>query len=66
VAVLASLFSHYGGYESAERFNDGLVVATWVGAAVVAGGALLALLIPPKRHAGGEVVTDLVPQPEAA
>ena len=37
VAVLASLFSRYGGYESAETFNDGLVVATWVGAAVVAG-----------------------------
>ena len=37
VAVLASLFARYGGYESAETFNDGLVLATWVGAAVVAG-----------------------------
>jgi EmrB/QacA subfamily drug resistance transporter len=50
VAVLASLFSRYGGYESAESFNDGLVVATWVGAAVVGAGALLALLIPPKQR----------------
>jgi EmrB/QacA subfamily drug resistance transporter len=46
VAVLASVFSRYGGYQSAEAFNDGLVVATWVGAIVVAGGALAALAIP--------------------
>src|SRR6188472_547667 len=51
VAVLASLFSHYGGYETSERFSDGLVPAIWVGAAVVAGGAVLAVLIPPKRRA---------------
>jgi EmrB/QacA subfamily drug resistance transporter len=66
VAVLASLFSHYGGYESAERFNDGLVVATWVGAAVVAGGALLALLIPPQKRVADAVPAELVPQAEAA
>jgi EmrB/QacA subfamily drug resistance transporter len=46
VAVLASVFTSYGGYQSAEAFNDGLVVATWVGAIVVAGGALAALAIP--------------------
>jgi EmrB/QacA subfamily drug resistance transporter len=66
VAVLASLFSHYGGYESPERFSDGLVVATWVGAAVVAGGALLALLIPPRKRVADEVPADFVAQPEAA
>jgi MFS family permease len=66
VAVLASLFSHYGGYESPDRFSDGLVVATWVGAAVVAGGALLALLIPPRRRVADELPVDLVPQAEAA
>jgi EmrB/QacA subfamily drug resistance transporter len=66
VAVLASLFSHYGGYESPDRFSDGLVVATWVGAAVVAGGALLALLIPPRRRVAAEMAAELVPQPEAA
>jgi EmrB/QacA subfamily drug resistance transporter len=49
VAVLASVFSRYGGYESPAVFNDGLVVATWVGAVVVAGGALAAALIPGKR-----------------
>jgi EmrB/QacA subfamily drug resistance transporter len=50
VAVLASVFSRYGGYESAEAFNDGLVVATWVGAVVVAGGALAALAIPGRKR----------------
>ena len=49
VAVLASVFSRYGGYESPAIFNEGLVVATWVGAVVVAGGALAAVLIPGKR-----------------
>jgi hypothetical protein len=54
--VLASVFSRYGGYESATIFNDGLVVATWVGALVVAGGAFAALLIPGKRR--GEVAAE--------
>jgi EmrB/QacA subfamily drug resistance transporter len=62
VAVLASIFSRYGGYESPEIFTDGLVVATWVGAIVVALGALTALLIPnkrrPKREAVGEPALD--------
>jgi predicted MFS family arabinose efflux permease len=49
VAVLASVFSRYGGYESPAIFSEGLVVATWVGAVVVAGGAVAAALIPGKR-----------------
>src|SRR6188508_3438563 len=36
VAVLASIFASTGGYESPAIFNEGLVAATWVGAAVVA------------------------------
>jgi EmrB/QacA subfamily drug resistance transporter len=68
VAVLASIFSRYGGYESATTFTDGLVVATWVGAAVVGVGALFALLIPRRRRHAELVVTEpgRVPQPEAA
>ncbi|HEY8103268.1 MAG TPA: DHA2 family efflux MFS transporter permease subunit [Gaiellaceae bacterium] len=50
VAVLASIFARVGGYESAEVFNDGLVAATWVGAAVVGAGALIALLVPGKAQ----------------
>jgi EmrB/QacA subfamily drug resistance transporter len=50
VAVLASVFSSYGGYESGQAFVDGLVPAVWVGAVVVALGAVAALFIPRKRR----------------
>ena len=66
VAVLASVFARYGGYESATAFNDGLVVATWVGAAVVGAGALVALFIPPKQRASETTAHELIAQPEAA
>jgi MFS family permease len=70
VAVLASLFTRYGGYESPATFTDGLVVATWVGAGVVGVGALVALVIPRKRRAESQPVAEqddeLVPQLEAA
>jgi EmrB/QacA subfamily drug resistance transporter len=72
VAVLATIFARQGGYETAETFNDGLVPAIWVGAVVVAAGALLALLIPRRARpaeaeAGDRVLEpELVPQAEAA
>jgi EmrB/QacA subfamily drug resistance transporter len=50
VAVLASIFSSVGGYETPEIFNDGLVAATWAGAAVVGVGALVAHAVPAKRR----------------
>jgi EmrB/QacA subfamily drug resistance transporter len=46
VAVLASVFAHYGGYGTPQTFVDGLTPAIWVGAAVVGAGSLLSLLIP--------------------
>jgi EmrB/QacA subfamily drug resistance transporter len=46
VAVLASLFAHYGGYGTPQTFVDGMTPALWVGAVVVAVGSLLSLLIP--------------------
>jgi EmrB/QacA subfamily drug resistance transporter len=46
VAVLASIFSHYGGYASGAIYVDGLRPAIWVGAVVVAVGAFVALAIP--------------------
>ena len=66
VAVLASIFARTGGYESAETFNDGLVPAVWVGAAVVGAGALLALFIPPKKRAVEAPAAEVVQQLEAA
>ena len=70
VAVLASIFARYGGYESPTTFNDGLVPAIWVGAAVVAVGAVVTLLIPRKRRPAevlaAEPSSEYAPQLEAA
>src|SRR5256714_520857 len=63
VAVLASVFSGAGSYASPQAFNDGLVAAAWVGAAVLAAGALAALLVPRARPAAER---GLVPEPAAA
>jgi len=46
VAVLASIFSHSGTLASPASFVAGVTPALWVGAAVVAVGALLALALP--------------------
>jgi hypothetical protein len=43
--VLASIFSHDGGYGSGASFVEGLGSAIYVGAAVVAVGSLSALAI---------------------
>lgn len=50
VAVLASVFSAQGGYESPQRFVDGLVPALWVGAVVVALASVAAFLVPRGRR----------------
>jgi EmrB/QacA subfamily drug resistance transporter len=55
VAVLATIFTGSGGFESAQAYVDGLIPAVWVGAAVLAVGAVVALLVPGKR-ASAEVV----------
>jgi EmrB/QacA subfamily drug resistance transporter len=49
VAVLASVFASYGGYGTPQSFVDGLTPAIWVGAIVVAVGALISLAIPGRR-----------------
>lgn len=51
VAVMASVFSAYGGYASPQTFVDGLGPAVWVGAVVLLAGALVALFIPKLRRA---------------
>jgi MFS family permease len=51
VAVLASVFAQYGGYGTPQSFVDGLGPAIWVGAIVVAAGAVIALAIPRRRRA---------------
>jgi EmrB/QacA subfamily drug resistance transporter len=69
VAVLASIFSQYGGYGTGQSFVDGMTPAVWVGAALVGVGSLAAFAMgrKPRRAAevGAEVVT-LDPELEAA
>jgi EmrB/QacA subfamily drug resistance transporter len=55
IAVLASVFSAAGGYVTPHAFVSGLTSAVIVGAAVLALGALAALVIPARRAAAGEV-----------
>ena len=50
VAVLASIFAHYGGYGVPQHFVDGLRPAVWVGAGFVGVAALAALAIPARRR----------------
>jgi EmrB/QacA subfamily drug resistance transporter len=50
VAVLASIFAHYGGYGTGESFVNGMTPAIWVGAVVVGLGAVAPLMIPPRRR----------------
>jgi EmrB/QacA subfamily drug resistance transporter len=54
VAVLATVFTDAGGFGSPVAFVDGLAPAVWVGAAVLAVGALIALLIPGRPAVGPE------------
>jgi predicted MFS family arabinose efflux permease len=51
VAVLSSVFAHSGGFGSAQAFVDGFGPAVWLGAGVVAAGAVSALLLPARRPA---------------
>jgi cytochrome c biogenesis factor len=51
VAVLSTIFSSSGSLTSTQGFVDGAIPALWVGAAVVAVGAVLALALPRRRPA---------------
>jgi EmrB/QacA subfamily drug resistance transporter len=51
VAVLASIWSHYGSYRTGASFVHGMTPAIWVGAAIVLVGALAAFAIPRRVRA---------------
>jgi EmrB/QacA subfamily drug resistance transporter len=58
VAVLAAIFARAGSYASPQAFVDGIVPAVYVGAVVVAVGAVAAFAIPRTRRstaAAGEL-----------
>jgi len=69
IAVLASVFSAHGSYASPQAYTDGMVSAVWVGAAVLAAGALVALLIPRvagRATAPAAAPAQIAPEPVAA
>jgi EmrB/QacA subfamily drug resistance transporter len=51
IAVMASIFSAQGGYETGQTFVDGIRPALVTGSAVVALAGVAALLIPTRRRA---------------
>jgi EmrB/QacA subfamily drug resistance transporter len=61
VAVLASVFAANGSYASPQSYVAGLLPAVWVGAAVVAVGALAATLLPGRRLS--RLRASIVPSP---
>lgn len=56
IAVMASIFSAQGGYETGQSFVDGLQPALVTGAGVVAAAGVAALLIPSRKRVVGDVV----------
>jgi EmrB/QacA subfamily drug resistance transporter len=63
VAVLASVFAANGSYATPQAFSDGMTSAIWVGAAVLAAGALVALLVPGRQRSRDEAQ---MPEPALA
>jgi EmrB/QacA subfamily drug resistance transporter len=66
VAVLASVFSSYGGYRTADTFVNGMNAAVWIGAGVVALGAVAAFAIGKSRVRAQEQPVQAEPLAEAA
>jgi EmrB/QacA subfamily drug resistance transporter len=68
VAVLASIFAHVGGYGTGQSFVDGMHPALFIGAGVVALGALAAFMIPrrPRVTEALEAEPELAAVPELA
>jgi EmrB/QacA subfamily drug resistance transporter len=66
VAVLASIFASYGGYGSGASFVDGMQPAVWIGAILVAVGAVAALAIPRARRKAAVEKVEAEPALEEA
>jgi MFS family permease len=66
VAVLASVFSRYGGYATGQTFVNGMTPALWIGAVVVGLGAVAAFAIPNVRRERTSEAEPLVQVVETA
>jgi EmrB/QacA subfamily drug resistance transporter len=66
VAVLASVFSSYGGYRTHETFVNGMNAAVWIGAGVVLLGGIAAFAIGKPRVGAEAGAVSVEPLAEAA
>ena len=66
VAVLASVFSSYGGYRTHETFVNGMNAAVWIGAGVVLLGGIAAFAIGKPRVGAEAGAVNAEPLAEAA
>src|SRR5512133_2369957 len=66
VAVLASVWSHYGSYASGQSFVDGMIPALWIGAAVVLLGAVASFMIPALKKSAADAPPESVAYAEVA
>ncbi len=55
IAVLGVIFSSHGGYASGQDYVNGMTAAVYVAAAVVAVGALAAMVVPSRRTGPAEI-----------
>ena len=60
VAVLASVFSANGGYESPTAFNDGIVAALPIAVIILALGVVLGLIVPRDRKQPADAETSAI------
>jgi hypothetical protein len=72
IAVLATVFTSHGSYATAQSYINGLTPALWIGAAVLAAGALIAAVFPfstrasAAEHAAAEAGPAAIPATTAA
>jgi EmrB/QacA subfamily drug resistance transporter len=59
ISVLSTVFASHGSYASGQDYINGLIPTMWVGASVLAGGALIAAVLPfSPRSASAKVETS--------
>ncbi|HSC02428.1 MAG TPA: MFS transporter [Solirubrobacteraceae bacterium] len=68
IAVLATVFTSHGSYARPEAYVNGLVPALWIGAAVLAAGALIAAAFPfsTRASAAANAAAEAGPAPVPA
>ncbi|MDT0346058.1 DHA2 family efflux MFS transporter permease subunit [Streptomyces litchfieldiae] len=66
VALLASIFATQGGYETPERFTDGLVPALWVGVIALLAATAVVLIAPGRRRAAAAPAATAASAPPRA